>query len=99
MSKFKKLCVFTKADGRMIAGKIGYVDDAGDYVVVADTNMYVSDHEDYARKMAAAPDLIHALNLALEYWQDRQQRYKNRVPVWVKEARAAIEKATGKEMK
>lgn len=93
MSNLKSLRVFTKADGLMFAGKIGYVDDAGDYVVVADTNMYVDDHEDYARKMAAAPDLIHALNLALEYWQHRQQRYKNRVPVWVKEARAAIEKA------
>lgn len=48
-----------------------------------------------ARLIAAAPDMLHALNLALEYWQDRQQRYKNRAPVWVQEARDAIAKATG----
>lgn len=48
-----------------------------------------------ARLIAAAPDMFHALNLALEYWQDRQQRYRNRSPVWVQEARAAIAKATG----
>lgn len=48
-----------------------------------------------ARLIAAAPDMLHALNLALEYWQDRQQRYKNRSPAWVQEARAAIAKALG----
>ena len=47
-----------------------------------------------ARLMAAGPDMLHALNLALEYWAHRQQRYKNRFPVWVIEARAAIQKAT-----
>lgn len=31
-----------------------------------------------------------ALRLALEYWADRQQRYKNRAPVWVQKARAAL---------
>ena len=31
-----------------------------------------------------------ALKLALEYWGHRQQRYKNRAPVWVMEARAAL---------
>ena len=34
--------------------------------------------------------LIEALNLGLEYWAHRQQRYKNRSPVWVQKARAAI---------
>jgi hypothetical protein len=47
-----------------------------------------------ARLIAAAPDLLNALGLALEYWADRQQRYRNRAPVWVQEARAAIAKAT-----
>lgn len=31
-----------------------------------------------------------ALNLALEYWSHRQQRYKNRWPVWVQKAKEAI---------
>lgn len=44
---------------------------------------------------AAAPELLEALNLGLEYWRHRQQRYKNRSPVWVEKARAAIAKATG----
>lgn len=34
--------------------------------------------------------LLDALNLALEYWAHRQQRYKNRHPVWVQNARAII---------
>ncbi len=32
----------------------------------------------------------HALKLALEYWKHRQQRYKNRAPVWVQEARKVL---------
>lgn len=36
--------------------------------------------------------LREALDLALEYWKHRQQRYKNRLPVWVELARAALEK-------
>lgn len=48
-----------------------------------------------AQLYAAAPDMLAALNLALEYWAHRQQRYKNRHPVWVENARAAIAKATG----
>ncbi len=62
IENFKKLRVFTKADGLMFAGKIGYIDGVDDYVVVADTNMYISNHKDYARLMAAAPDLLKALS-------------------------------------
>lgn len=39
-----------------------------------------------------AGELVSALKLALEYWEHRQQRYKNRSPVWVQRARAAIAK-------
>lgn len=38
-------------------------------------------------------DLRHAVKLALEYWARRQQRYKNRSPVWVNKARAALDKS------
>lgn len=48
-----------------------------------------------ARLIAVAPELLEALKLGLEYWQDRQQRYSNRSPVWVQKARAAITKTTG----
>ena len=37
-------------------------------------------------------ELEDALNLALEYWSDRQQRYKNRSPLWVEKARTALNK-------
>jgi len=50
-----------------------------------------------AHLIAAAPDLLEALQLALEYWAHRQQRYKNRSPVWVQDARAAIAKALGEQ--
>lgn len=45
--------------------------------------------------ISAAPELLEALELALEYWQHRQQRYKNRAPVWVNKARIAVAKAKG----
>lgn len=41
-----------------------------------------------ARKVQG--QLVNALNLALEYWRHRQQRYKNRHPVWVEAANEAI---------
>jgi hypothetical protein len=34
--------------------------------------------------------LEDALKLGLEYWAHRQQRYKNRSPVWVELAREAL---------
>lgn len=39
--------------------------------------------------------LEEALVLALVYWKERQQRYKNRSPVWVQKARAALAQANG----
>ncbi|MEN4917528.1 DUF551 domain-containing protein [Achromobacter spanius] len=38
---------------------------------------------------------IAALRLALKYWEDRQQRYKNRSPAWVEASRAAIAQQKG----
>ena len=40
-------------------------------------------------------ELLDALHLALEYWAHREQRYKNRSPVWVQKSREAIAKAGG----
>ena len=37
-----------------------------------------------------AAGLVDALELALEYWRDRQQRYKNRKPRWVVDAESAL---------
>jgi BMFP domain-containing protein YqiC len=34
--------------------------------------------------------LEDALKLGLEYWAHRQQRYKNRSPIWVERAREAL---------
>lgn len=50
-----------------------------------------------AQLMAASPELYEALRLALEYWNHRQKRYKNRSPAWVQEARAALAKARGEQ--
>lgn len=47
-----------------------------------------------AHLISAALDMRAALKLALEYWAHRQRRYKNRSPVWVQDARAALSKAT-----
>jgi hypothetical protein len=43
-----------------------------------------------AELTAEVADKREALKLGLEYWADRQQRYKNRAPVWVEKARKAL---------
>lgn len=45
------------------------------------------------RAVNAHDELVAALKRALEYWAHRQQRYTNRSPRWVVDARAAIAKA------
>lgn len=45
--------------------------------------------------LADCDALEEALVLALVYWKERQQRYKNRSPVWVQKARAALAQANG----
>lgn len=48
----------------------------------------ILDHID--ARAAEIEQLEEALYLALEYWTHRQQRYKNRTPVWVQKARTAL---------
>ena len=50
----------------------------------ADANSVIADQNNTLKAMA------EALELALEYWRDRQQRYKNRKPRWVADAEAAL---------
>lgn len=38
--------------------------------------------------------LRETLDLALEYWKHKQQRYKNRHPVWVEKAIATAKEST-----
>lgn len=57
------------------------VDEHGRHVVFANVAECIE------REHAA---LREALKLALEYWAHRQQRYKNRSPVWVQDARAIL---------
>lgn len=64
-----------------------YVDQQLGLVNIALANAY---KEDESRHAAEREALVNALKLALEYWQHRQQRYKNRHPVWVEAAREAI---------
>lgn len=43
-----------------------------------------------AEQQPDVAELVEALDLALEYWRDRQQRYKNRRPKWVVAAESAL---------
>lgn len=66
---------------------------AGETGLICGGNNHDTLTEANADLISAAPDMLDALNLALKYWADRQQRYRNRSPVWVQAARAAIAKA------
>jgi hypothetical protein len=50
-----------------------------------------------ARLIAAAPDLLDALETALDGWQREFEYLAKRTPEWVTKARAAIAKATGEQ--
>lgn len=86
-----------------VGGVVEHPDDTVPDICVCDPKLFGMGHlprsrEEIianARLIAAAPDLLDALQLSLEYWAHREQRYKNRSPVWVQEARAAIAKAKG----
>ena len=65
------------------------------YAVGLESRGYLAEATELRRLHEVNQELLEALKLALEYWRHRQQRYKNRSPVWVQAARAAIAKATG----
>ena len=68
-----------------------------DYANIID-GLIISSCDDVARIVALEEqrdELLEALHLALEYWAHREQRYKNRSPVWVQKSREAIAKAGG----
>ena len=50
--------------------------------------------EENDRLRARVAELEGVLRLALEYWQHRQQRYKNRFPAWVVAAKEALKEPT-----
>jgi hypothetical protein len=52
--------------------------------------LYTAPQPTQAQSGAGPFAAIEALKMALEYWGDRQQRYKNRHPAWVTAAREAI---------
>lgn len=45
-------------------------------------------------KQQGPGEAVAALKLALEYWEHRQQRYRNRHPAWVDAARKVIESSS-----
>lgn len=53
--------------------------------------------EAVAHLIAAAPDLLDALETALDGWQREFEYLAKRTPEWVTKARAAIAKATGEQ--
>ena len=48
-----------------------------------------------ARLIAAAPELLQALQVTVENWSSQFERQGHAAPKWAKQARAAIAKATG----
>lgn len=44
---------------------------------------------------AQKAELLGVIALALKYWADRQQRYKNRRPIWVQRAMVAVSNVKG----
>ena len=51
----------------------------------------------YEERERLLEEAQNAFRLALEYWEDRQQRYRNRSPVWVKSARAFLAKLEARD--
>lgn len=85
-------------DHSRIRGQIMFTSAAGLDALEVQLRELRKEHWPETVAVAAAPaagdaldsQAIAALRLALKYWEDRQQRYKNRSPAWVEAARAAI---------
>lgn len=60
------------------------------YEVPAAAQTVLEAAEYIKRSEASQAAVVEAGNLALEYWAHRQQRYKNRHPIWVQKMRAAL---------
>ena len=72
-------------------------DEAG--VMVLASRQAIHEVAGLVEHITAERDMLKtALMLALEYWAHRQQRYKNRHPVWVQQARAALAKLTPQQI-
>ena len=88
-------------NGRSIIKEVPGIADGYDHYMIAvlSAHSLIGDQEAranatlIARAVNERPELIAALELALEYWAHRQQRYKNRSPVWVEKSRAILKKA------
>lgn len=88
-------------NGRSIIKEVPGIADGYDHYMIAvlSAHSLIGDQEAranatlIARAVNERDELIAALELALEYWAHRQQRYKNRSPVWVEKSRAILEKA------
>lgn len=53
------------------------------------------EHATKARLIAAAPELLQALQAVVTHWTSQFERRGHQAPDWCKQARAAIAKATG----
>lgn len=51
---------------------------------------YGNEQESAENARSKINEMRAALDLALQYWSVRQQRYKNRSPIWVQQAKQAL---------
>lgn len=75
-----------RAEALAARRSLGFEQDADD-VAPADISAAIESLTLTAQDVEA---LVQTLYLALEYWRDRQQRYKNRQPKWVVAAESAL---------
>ncbi len=78
-------------------------DEDGLFLVVDESRemdyIYIDQQQDNreanARLIAAAPEMLAALEVVVESWTSQFERNGHLAPDWCKQARAAIAKATG----
>lgn len=79
-------------------------DEGGEYAIRAQNGICVAlsiggtkSEASNARLIAAAPELLEALELVVEHWTKQFERGGHLAPEWRKKARSAIAKATGEQ--